>query len=109
LLSACDIGLLISPSEGMSNSVIEYMASGLPVVATDIPSNREVLGDAYPAQFCKPREPDDLAERLIGFITNRVLREEVGKRNQERARQVFSVEAMCEQTISIIEAALDAR
>lgn len=108
LLASSDIGVLTTHHEGLSNSIIEYMACGLPVVVTDIPSNRETLGDTRPQQYCKRKDPADLADRLNILMASCKLREELGKRNQQRARQAFSVKTMCEQTVSIIEAALDA-
>jgi glycosyltransferase involved in cell wall biosynthesis len=43
-LEGADIGILSTRSEGMSNAILEYMAYGLPVIATDITANREALG-----------------------------------------------------------------
>jgi glycosyltransferase involved in cell wall biosynthesis len=44
-LAAFDIAVLCSHAEGFSNSLLEYMASGVPVIATDVGGNREALGD----------------------------------------------------------------
>jgi len=43
-LAALDIGVLCSYTEGFSNSLLEYMACGVPVIATDVGGNREALG-----------------------------------------------------------------
>jgi len=53
-LQAMDIAVLSSESEGFSNSILEYMAAGLPCVATDVGGNREALGDA--AALSSPRQ-----------------------------------------------------
>lgn len=45
-LAAMDVAVLCSNAEGFSNSLLEYMASGLPVIATDVGGNREALGEA---------------------------------------------------------------
>lgn len=45
-LAAMDVAVLCSHTEGFSNSILEYMAAGLPVIATDVGGNREALGDA---------------------------------------------------------------
>ena len=52
LLAASDIGVLSSTHEGLSNAILEYMASGLPVVATDLPGNREALDEDSESQLC---------------------------------------------------------
>jgi glycosyltransferase involved in cell wall biosynthesis len=102
LLKASDIGVLTSPQEGLPNAIIEYMASGLPVVATDSPGNREVLGD-YPNQlFCRPGDPDNLASVIHALLQNQSLRRELGKQNFQRASKEFSVEVMTEKMVSII-------
>ncbi len=45
LLSSCHLGVLSTQSEGLSNSIMEYMAFGLPVIATNIDQNLELLGE----------------------------------------------------------------
>ena len=106
LLTASDIGVLASNTEGFSNSVIEYMAGGLPVIATDLPANHEALGDD-PQQFCKLADADDLAARLSELLNNPELRKKLGTKNQQRATKEFSIEKMCEKTVCIITDLLD--
>lgn len=102
LLAASDIGILISHHEGLSNAIVEYMASGLPVVATDLPGNREVLGDGYELPLCKPGSVDNLTENLCSLIDNPDFRHRLGERNRKRATTKFSVNTMCETTAGII-------
>ena len=69
LLREADIGLLSSRSEGMPNSVMEYMYRGLPVVATDIPGVRELVGDDNIRWLFPVGDAATLRERLedVGF------------------------------------------
>lgn len=102
LLAASDIGVLTSTHEGLSNVVIEYMASGLPVVATDLPGNREALGDDPQQPFCKPGDTDSLAARLQVLLHDPDLRQDLGIRNRQRALAEFSIDEMCGTTADII-------
>lgn len=60
-LAAADFGVLTSKSEGSSNSVLEYMAMGLPSVVSDIAANRELLSGL----FFAPGNAADLTEKLV--------------------------------------------
>ena len=60
-LAAADIGLLTSRSEGSSNSLLEYMAMGLPSVLSDIPASRELVDGV----FFEPGNALDVAEKIL--------------------------------------------
>jgi len=60
-LAAADFGVLTSKSEGSSNSVLEYMAMGLPSVVSDIAANRELVSGL----FFTPGDAGDLAAKLL--------------------------------------------
>lgn len=102
LLAACDIGVLISKREGLPNAILEYMTAGLPVIATDLPGNREALGGDVTGSLCKPSDPYDLAVRLQRFVMNHDKRLTDGERNCQRAKDMFSIQSMCEKTTHII-------
>jgi len=102
LLAASDIGVLVSTHEGLPNAVLEYMACGLPVVATDIPGNREALGANAQGLLCPAGHPQALGSILRELISNPELRQVVGCRNRCRAAAEFSVQAMCERTAVVI-------
>ncbi|MEI6825837.1 MAG: glycosyltransferase family 4 protein [Desulfuromonadales bacterium] len=84
VLQESDIGLLASRREGMPNSVMEYMAAGLPVVVTDLPGIRELVDDEETG-FIVPQESDEeLANRLIQLIGDADLRAEMGHKGIEK-------------------------
>lgn len=102
ILAGCDIGLLASRREGMPNSVMEYMASGLPVVVSDLPGIGELVLDGI-SGFVVPQESHlDLAVRLIQLIEAPELRRSMGCEGRARIRcaefapagEVASIEAM---------------
>lgn len=65
-LQAMDIAVLASESEGFSNSILEYAASGKPIVASDVGGNREAAGEG--GVMVPPADPGRLAEALIRLI-----------------------------------------
>lgn len=64
-LAAMDVAVLCSDAEGFSNSVLEYMAAALPVVATDVGGNREALDGA--GIVIPPGDPQRLAEAIASL------------------------------------------
>ncbi len=85
-LRAFDIAVLPSLSEGFSNSVLEYMAMGLPVVATDVGGNREALGtDA--GVLVPAGDEKALHAALEPLLNDRAARHALGNSALERVRR----------------------
>ena len=74
LLAAVDVAVLSSRSEGMPNAVLEPMAAGLPVVATDIEGVREAVGPTGVAVLAPPGDHRALANALDRALTDEALR-----------------------------------
>ncbi len=94
LLSAMDIFCLPSLSEGMPNSVLEAMAAGLPVVATDVGGNPEVVVDGETGCLVPPRDPSALAAALVRLAGDPQLRSQMGRAGLARASAHFSLHRM---------------
>jgi glycosyltransferase involved in cell wall biosynthesis/peptidoglycan/xylan/chitin deacetylase (PgdA/CDA1 family) len=86
-LAAADVGVLTSHSEGSSNSVLEYMAMGLPSVVSDIQANRELMQGL----FFRPGDAADLTEKLLVLLGDADLRSRLRSEYQEMVSQ-FSIE-----------------
>ncbi len=95
LLRAADIFALPSLYEGQSNVLLEAMAAGLPIVASDIPCHRETLNEDHEKNdFVIPiTEPDRWIEKLQQLAQDRVLRKELGRRALRRV-EFFSLTRM---------------
>ncbi len=85
-LRAFDIAVLPSLSEGFSNSILEYMAMGLPVVATDVGGNREALEDGA-GLLVPAADSQALADALYGLLVKPTERMHMGFRAAERVRR----------------------
>ncbi len=94
LINAMDICVLATFTEGISNSILEYMALGKPVVATDGGGTNEIIEDGKTGFLVPPRDPRMLAEKLALLIENSELREQMGKAGRQRVQHDFSIERM---------------
>lgn len=73
-----DVFVLPSLDEGMPNVVLEALACGKPVVATDIRGNRELVQEGLNGTLVPPADAAALARALAAMISNRALREQMG-------------------------------
>jgi len=64
LLSAMDIGVLTSHEEGFSNAIMEYLSAGLPVVATNVGGNEEILLNAPGCYLCRVKDIEGISSNL---------------------------------------------
>ncbi|WP_191966179.1 glycosyltransferase [Oryzomonas japonica] len=103
LLAACDMGVHCSEHEGCPNAVLEEMAVGLPVVASDNSGVRMVLGEGGEVFLAPYRDSEGLAQRILEFAMDGHYRAKVGKNNKQRILDCYSVEAMCSHATRFIE------
>ncbi len=90
-LARCSIGCLSSESEGFSNAILEYMAAGLPVVATDAGGNSEAVEDGVTGYIVRRREPEALAAPVIELLHNESGRAAMGRASYDRCRERFEI------------------
>jgi glycosyltransferase involved in cell wall biosynthesis len=102
LLSAVDIGIFSSRSEGCPNAVLECMAAGLAVVGTDIDGIREVVGPSGVQFLAPPGDADELARIVLKLAGDPIVCSKIGEENRQRIADSFSSERMCEQTTSLL-------
>jgi glycosyltransferase involved in cell wall biosynthesis len=94
LLRASDISLLYSDQEGFSNAILESMAAGLPVVASNVGGNPEAVADGVTGVIVPAAQPQALATALRPLLDNPTLATTMGARGRERAAREFSMPAM---------------
>jgi glycosyltransferase involved in cell wall biosynthesis len=97
LLATATAGVLSSDFEGMPLAVLEYMAAGLPVVATDVGGLPEIVRDGETGFLVPPRDPEALAERVSQLLSDPALARDMGERGRRRQREEFSRDAMVAQ------------
>ena len=103
LLSVSDVCVLSSKAEGFSNSIIEYMAAGRPVVATDVGGAREAIVEGETGFLVPSGDYGQLAERVITLLKEPERARQMGDNGKQIARLKFSCEEQLRQTESLYE------
>jgi glycosyltransferase involved in cell wall biosynthesis len=107
LLSAADLFLLTSVSEGIPLTLIEAMAIGLPIVSTRVGGVQEVIADGKTGLLAPRGDDAALAERLIHLVNNPSLRRQMSEIGRERARALFSDQQMHDRYFRLYSEMLD--
>jgi glycosyltransferase involved in cell wall biosynthesis len=94
LMRALDVYVLPSIAEGISNSLLEAMASGVPVVATATGGNPEVVVDGDSGLLFPVGDGARLAAHLLRLYDEAKLREDLSARARRRVNEEFSLESM---------------
>jgi len=102
LLGAVDLCVHSSRTEGLPNAVLEAMAAGVPVVATDLPGVREAVGESAFRFLVPAGDPEAMADRILEFAGSERLRTETGTMLIGRAREKFGADAMCRASADTI-------
>lgn len=92
ILAAADIHAMPSHEEGLPNSIIEAMASGLPIVASRVGGIPELVIENENGLLVEPRDPDGLSKALLTLAQDVHMRMRVGEANLARVRARFSLE-----------------
>jgi L-malate glycosyltransferase len=103
LLASLDVFVLSSHLEGLGTSIMDAMASRLPVVATAVGGIPEVVKDEETGLLVAPKSPEALAEAILRLYEDRALARRLGERGHEVVHEKFSAEAMARRIIEIYE------
>jgi glycosyltransferase involved in cell wall biosynthesis len=98
-LRKCDIGLsLVLPIDqthilAMPRKLFEYLAAGIPVVASDVPPLREIVAENECGVLVDARSPENIAQGILSLCEDPILRRKLGSNGQQSARQIFNAES----------------
>lgn len=107
LLNASDVCVLSSKAEGFSNSILEYMAAGRPVVATDVGGAREAIVEGETGYTVPSGNDELMAERIILLLQDPERARRMGQKGQRVVEQKFSQRALLENIETLYEKLLE--
>ncbi len=109
VLAAGDMLVLPSYEEGNSNSVLEAMAVGLPIVSTRVGGTENLVGESGRAFLHEPGDIRALSEIMIRLVRNKSLRLETGMRMKERILKHFLIDAIKDKYVLAYRLLLDGK
>jgi glycosyltransferase involved in cell wall biosynthesis len=95
-----DICVFPSRQEGFGIVILEAMASGTPVIASDIPSFRELISNGVDGQLFKLEDPQDLSKKIIALFKDPALRKKLARNASEKVK-MYDWEKIAEKYISL--------
>jgi len=106
ILAACDIAVLPSRAEGLSNALLEYLAAGLPTIASRVGGNSEVVEDGANGFLVPPDDSEALGVVLLKMLRDPELMRRFGERGREFVVQNFSFERLVREVDALYNALL---
>ncbi|HID28420.1 MAG TPA: glycosyltransferase family 1 protein [Desulfobacterales bacterium] len=103
-----DLFVMSSIQEGLGTAVIDALALGKPVVATNSGGIPEIIRNGETGRLVAPADPAALAEGIIELLANPETAKRMAKRGQAVVRQDFSVEAMVDKNVDVYQQILSA-
>jgi glycosyltransferase involved in cell wall biosynthesis len=108
-LAKADVVVLPSYREGTPRSLLEAMAVGRPIVATDVPGCREVVEDEVNGVLVPPEDVRSLADALTFLLDSREKREQMGAASRERAENQFDERAVIATNLDVYRSMIPGR
>jgi glycosyltransferase involved in cell wall biosynthesis len=107
LLAAADVFVFPSLWEGLPGAVIEAMALGLPIIASDLDATREVVEEGRNALLVRPSSPHALAEALLELMDDQQRRQSFGARSRQIFEDRFTIDRSARLMIELYRRVAD--
>ena len=105
IINILDIGILLTNTslhgEGISNSIMEYMAIGKSVIATDSGGTKELIIDNETGFIIPDKSPEILADKIEYLLNNPTIKDEMGRKGKERILKEFNINKMVDSHINL--------
>jgi sugar transferase (PEP-CTERM/EpsH1 system associated) len=106
LMREMDIFVLPSLGEGISNTILEAMCSGLPVVATRVGGNLELVKEGVTGKLVPPATPEALADALLDYYRNPSMLCDHGEAARRQIEETFTMQAMTRGYVDVYDKVL---
>jgi sugar transferase (PEP-CTERM/EpsH1 system associated) len=109
VLRGLDIFALPSRAEGISNTILESMASGLPIVATRVGGNSDLIDDGATGRLVPPSDPRALGDALLALFADPSAARRLGRAARVECERTFSLDRMVADYAAIYDQLLASR
>jgi glycosyltransferase involved in cell wall biosynthesis len=99
IVNVFDVGVLATFTEGISNSIMEYMALGKPVIATDGGGTSELVADGVTGFLVPPKDPAGMAARIIQLLDHEEMALRMGQAGREKIQSAFNLARMADDFV----------
>ncbi len=109
VMRSLDLFVLPSLGEGISNTILEAMACGLPIVATSVGGNLELVVEGQTGTLVPPGDPDRMAQAIETYVTARDVAGRHGRAARRRAEEQFAIDTMVAGYLDVYDRVLKRR
>jgi glycosyltransferase involved in cell wall biosynthesis len=99
--SACDIFVIPSVTEAFGIVTVEAMACGRPVIGTNVGGIQDIVRDRASGFLVRPRDSNEIADRIIALIENPKLRRTMGNKGRKIAEENFDINKRIDKILSV--------
>ena len=107
VLASCDIAVLPSKAEGLPNAVLEYMAAGLPTIASRVGGNPELVEDGITGLLVPPQDIEALSDALLRLMRDPELAQTIASNGQRLAVENYSFERLIREVDALYNELLE--
>lgn len=108
-LMSSDVLILPSDSEGMSNSLLEAMALGIPCIASDVEGNANLIKDGRNGLLFNLRDTDELTDKILFVMNNRDIARRFAEKAREDVEKNYDLELVSAEYIKLYRELLNSR